>query len=49
VIAVDFARDARRRLEAAGAQVLYRESPMLRAIDPVFAHILQNWVADADG
>jgi phospholipase/carboxylesterase len=47
VIPIDFARDARRRLERAGAQVLYRESPMFHGIDPVFVHILRNWLADA--
>lgn len=45
VISVEFGRDARRRLEAAGADVLYRESPMFHAIDPVFLHILQNWIS----
>jgi len=49
VIAVDFARDARRRLEAAGAQVLYRESPMFHGIDPVFVHVLHNWLAGVIG
>lgn len=47
VISVDFARAARRRLEGAGARVLYRESRMLHAIDPVFIHVLHNWLADA--
>ncbi len=46
VISVQFGRDASRRLEAAGAQVLYRESPMFHSIDPVFVHVLQNWLAD---
>jgi phospholipase/carboxylesterase len=47
VISVEFARDARRRLEAAGAEVLYRESRMFHGIDPVFVHVLRNWLADA--
>jgi phospholipase/carboxylesterase len=47
VISVEFARDARRRLQAAGARVLYRESHMFHGIDPVFIHVLANWVADA--
>lgn len=47
VIAVDFARDARRRLEAAGARPLYRESPMPHAIDPDFLVELRGFVADA--
>ncbi len=46
VISVEFARDARRRLEAAGAHVLYRETRMFHGIDPVFVHMLQNWLAD---
>lgn len=46
VISVQFGRDARRQLEAARAQVLYRESPMFHGIDPVFVHVLQNWLAD---
>lgn len=46
VISVQFGRDASRRLEAAGLQVLYRESPMFHGIDPVFVHVLQNWLAD---
>jgi phospholipase/carboxylesterase len=47
VISVDFARAARRRMQAAGARVLYRESPMFHGIDPVFVHVLNNWLADA--
>ncbi len=47
VIPVDFSRDARRRLESAGAHVQYRESPMLHGIDPDFVYVLQDWVADA--
>lgn len=46
VISVEFGRDARDRLQAAGARVLYRESPMVHAIDPIFVHVLQNWLAD---
>jgi phospholipase/carboxylesterase len=46
VISVEFARDARRRLEAAGARVLYRESRMFHSIDPVFVHVLQNWLLE---
>ena len=34
VISVDFGRDARDRLKRAGADVLYRESPMPHTIDP---------------
>jgi phospholipase/carboxylesterase len=47
VIGVDFAREARARLEAAGAEVTYRESPVPHAIDPAFLHELPGWVAAA--
>lgn len=47
VISVDFARDARRRLEEAGADVTYRESPMGHSIDPSFLGELPAWVARA--
>ena len=46
VIPVEFGRDARQALETAGARVLYRESPMVHAIDPLFVHALQGWLAD---
>jgi phospholipase/carboxylesterase len=46
VISVDFARAARDRLEAAGADVLYRESPMQHTIDPRVVPDLQAWVRD---
>ena len=46
VISVEFAREARRRLEDAGAEVLYRESPMMHSIDPAFMHLLEDWVAE---
>jgi len=46
VISVDFARDARKRLEAVGARVRYRESRMFHSIDPTFVHVLQNWLLD---
>jgi phospholipase/carboxylesterase len=49
VIPVDFARDARRRLEAAGMRILYRESQMFHGIDPIFVHVLQNWLGDVVG
>jgi phospholipase/carboxylesterase len=48
VISVEFARDARRRLEAAGADLTYRESPMMgHSIDPTFLRELPAWVAAA--
>jgi phospholipase/carboxylesterase len=46
VISVQFAREARRRLEQAGAQVLYRESPMFHSVDPMFLQALAPWVAE---
>jgi len=46
VIPVEFGRDARRRLEGAGADVLYRESPMFHGVDPVFVGVLQGWIVD---
>jgi len=45
VISVEFGRDARRRLEEAGAHVLYRESPMVHGIDPQFIPVLRSWLA----
>lgn len=47
VISVEFARDARRRLEAAGADLLYRESPMPHAIDPAFTAGLRPWLLES--
>jgi phospholipase/carboxylesterase len=47
VISVDFGRDARDRLAAAGARVTYRESPMPHTIDPGFIHDLQQvWLPE---
>jgi phospholipase/carboxylesterase len=46
VISVQFGRDARRRLEEAGARVLYRESPMFHAIDSQFLQTLRNWLCE---
>jgi phospholipase/carboxylesterase len=45
VIPVEFGRDARERLEAAGADVTYRESPMPHSVDPGFLDALQPWLA----
>jgi phospholipase/carboxylesterase len=47
VIPIAFAREARRRLEELGAEVLYRELPSTHGIDPQFVFVLQNWLADA--
>jgi phospholipase/carboxylesterase len=49
VISVDFGRDARDRLTAAGADVTYRESPMAHTIDPAFLSELAGWVGQAVG
>jgi phospholipase/carboxylesterase len=46
VISVDFGRAARDRLATAGADVLYRESPMPHTIDPRVIPDLQAWVRD---
>jgi phospholipase/carboxylesterase len=46
VISVEFARTARDRLQAAGADVLYRESPMAHTIDPRVIPDLQRWVQE---
>ena len=47
VIPVEFGRDARDRLVAAGAEVTYRESPMPHAIDPAFLRELPAWLDGA--
>ncbi|MCW3065841.1 MAG: phospholipase/Carboxylesterase [Solirubrobacterales bacterium] len=47
IISVDFARDARDRLRAAGLEPLYLESPMPHAIDPRSLPDLERFVADA--
>lgn len=47
VIVVEFGRQARDRLTAAGADVTYRESPMRHGIDPGFLDELVPWVAAA--
>jgi phospholipase/carboxylesterase len=49
VIPVEFGRDARDRLTAAGADVTYRESPMPHTIDPEFLRELPAWVRGALG
>jgi phospholipase/carboxylesterase len=45
VIPVAFARRSRERLEAAGADLLYRESPLPHTIDPAFVPELRAWLA----
>lgn len=47
VIGVEFGRQARDRLVAAGADVLYRESPIRHGIDPGFLDELAPWIAAA--
>jgi phospholipase/carboxylesterase len=50
VIAVEWGRDARDRLEAAGADLVYLEAPRMgHTIDPVLLHQLPTWVADTVG
>jgi phospholipase/carboxylesterase len=44
VISVEFGKDARDRLVDAGADVLYRESPMPHTIDPQFLRELPGWL-----
>ena len=47
VIGVGFGRRAKERLEAAGAAITYRESPMAHTIDPGFVDQLRGWLRDA--
>jgi len=47
VISVEFGRDAHRRLEAAGADVSYWESPVPHTIDPAILPDLRRWLAAA--
>jgi phospholipase/carboxylesterase len=47
VIEVEFARAARDRLAAAGAEVTYRESPIPHGIDPGFMRELPAWLSRA--
>jgi len=47
IIGVEWGRDARDKLEAAGAAVTYRESPMAHSVDPGFLAELASWVEAA--
>jgi phospholipase/carboxylesterase len=47
VIPIEFAQRTLATLEAAGADVLYRESPLPHAIDPSFVADLRPWLRDA--
>ena len=44
VIAVEWGRRARALLEEAGADVLYRETPMFHQIDPEFVRAIADWL-----
>jgi phospholipase/carboxylesterase len=48
IIDVEFGRTARRALEEAGADVLYREYPLPHAIDPCFATGVADWIRRLD-
>lgn len=45
VIRADFSRDARARLEEAGADVMYRESPLPHTIDPDYIPDIASWLS----
>jgi phospholipase/carboxylesterase len=47
VISVEFGRDARRRLETAGAALTYEESPVPHTIDPAIVPDLRRWLGTA--
>ena len=47
VIVADFAHQARERLEQAGADITWRESPMTHTIDPGFLRELPGWLRAA--
>jgi phospholipase/carboxylesterase len=47
VIGVEWSRQARERLEAAGVELVYRETPMPHTIDPAFLSELQPWIASS--
>jgi phospholipase/carboxylesterase len=44
VIGVEWGRQAREVLESAGAEVLYRETPMYHQIDPAFVEEVSQWL-----
>jgi phospholipase/carboxylesterase len=46
VISVEFAREAKERLERAGVAVTYRESPMAHRIDPRLIPDIARWLED---
>jgi phospholipase/carboxylesterase len=47
IIGVEWGRRANATLEAAGFDVLYRESPLPHAVDPTFLRELAPWLEDA--
>ena len=47
VIGVEWGRRARALLEGAGAEVLYRETPMFHQIDPAFVRDVAAWLRAA--
>jgi phospholipase/carboxylesterase len=49
VIPVQFGRSARERLERAGADVTYRESPIAHSVDPGYLDELRGWVSARAG
>ena len=49
IIPVEFGHEARERLEQAGADVTYRESPMPHTIDPAYLDELRGWVSARAG
>jgi phospholipase/carboxylesterase len=46
IIGVEWGRRARRLLESAGAEVVYRESPLPHAIDPAVLPDVRSWVQE---
>ena len=49
IIGVEFGRQARDRLEAAGFAVTYRESPMAHSVDPDYLAELAPWIGRSLG
>ena len=49
VIGVEWGRRAKELLERAGAEVLYRETPMYHQIDPEFVREVSAWLRDKLG
>jgi phospholipase/carboxylesterase len=49
IIPVQFGREARDLLEAAGFDVTYRETPMAHSVDPEFVNELAGWLTQKLG